>query len=152
MKRGYKTMLGGSRVEMSASEIDHLEKHIADQDKRRAEAFPTTLAALGAFIDADQRLTALGWKKYTFGFDDGTELAIIERGSTGIFYGFWNKPYFHYADCVSPIKDGVFWKLIADLTDDERLQMNKCSADHGKFMKAQTWSFQAIAKMIEAKP
>jgi hypothetical protein len=146
-KGGWKTMLNGSRVPVTEDEAEDLWKCVEEGQKRRAERYPETLDALTAFIDADQRLTDLGWKKYSFGLEEGVELAVIEKGSTGIFEGFWQKPYFHYADYVASVGK-VLWKPVADLTASERARMDKCSADHAIFMEGQLKSLASIYEVV----
>lgn len=141
---GWKTLLDGSRVPMTTAEAEGIQAMMRAAKEKQAKAYPETLDALRAFLDAEQRLTDLGWKKYVFGLEDGAAVAVIERGSTGIFKGVWIKPYFHFCDCVS-LKERVLWKRIEDLTDDERQRMNSCSADHAVWMEAQTAIFARMA-------
>ncbi len=145
---GWKTLSDGSRVAVSEAEASDLWAYIEGEGARLAAAYPTTVDALRAFCDADQRLKSLGWKSYTFGVEDGAEVAVVERGSTGIFHGFWQKPYFHYADCVSSVGE-VFWKLVSDLTEDEAAKMTECSKSHGEFMESQLAMLSRLQGMMD---
>lgn len=144
---GWKTMTDGSRTPMTEDEANEIWQDVEEQEKRRADQMPETMDALRAFIDADQRLTELKWKKHSIGIEEGTEVAVVENGSTGIFRGVWSKPYFHYADCVSSAGK-VWWKPVADLTEAERAWMEKCGADHAAFMDAQMKSFARIHEIM----
>lgn len=133
---GWKTLNDGSRVPGTETEASDLWAYIECEDARRAAAYPQTGDALRAFCDAGQRLKSLGWRGYTFGIEDGAEVAVVERGSTGIFHGFWQKPYFHYADCVGAVGK-VLWKPVSELTADEAATMDECSKSHVEFMNGQ---------------
>lgn len=148
--RGHKTMIDGTRVPMTEAEGEEIWAMVQKAKDQRAKDYPETIDALQAFCDADQRLTDLGWKKYTFGLEDGAELAVIERSSTGIFAATWNKPYFQYSGCVSGVGK-VWWKPIADLTDAERARMGKCSADHAAFMENEMKILSRISEMFKPK-
>ena len=117
-----------------------------ESERKRAAAFPTTLDALGAFCDADQRMKDLGWHKSIFGLEDGAELALAEIGSTGVFRAVWCKPYLHYQGCVASMGKS-FIKPIADLTPDERAKMEECEANHAEFMEHQIGMMQALSEI-----
>lgn len=141
--RGHMTMLDGSHVALSQEEITSLLDMVEITREQQAIAFPTTHDALRGFIDVEERMRELGWKKSIFNLEDGDELAVCEYGSTGIFNAFWYEPYLHYCDCVSSMGK-VFIKRVADLTLIEGEQMKKCSDDHAVFMEAQTLSMQRL--------
>jgi len=147
-KRGWKTMLDGSRVPLSETECSDLIRWVENKRAEQAAAYPTTHAALRAYIDADERMRDLGWRSTIFDLEDGDEVAVAERGSTGIFRAVWVKPYLHYQDCVSNMGKH-FVKRVDDLTEDEAETMDRCEADHKEFMKAQTKTMQALQSFVE---
>ena len=147
-KRGWKTMLDGSRIPMSEDEAANLWRIVEQNRAEQAAAYPTTHSALRAYIDADERMHDLGWRSTIFDLEDGDEVAVAERGSTGIFRAVWVKPYLHYQDCVSSAGKH-FVKRIADLTPDEVETMDRCEADHKEFMEAQTKTMQSLQEFVE---
>lgn len=144
---GWKTMMDGTRVQITESEAAELWAAIERTEAQQAADYPTTYSALCAHIDADERLQKLGWKKHIFNLTDGEELALIEWGSTGIFRATWKKPCLLYHDCVAQMGK-VFIKRVSDLTDDERDRMEKCSADHAEFMKHQHERMSRVAEVM----
>lgn len=147
-KHGWKTMLDGTRVPLTEQEADGLWRRMQDAEERRAAAYPTTRDALKAHLDADQRMRDLGWSKTIIGLSEGEEIAVAEWGSTGIFRGFWSKPYLHYADCVAS-SGKHFIKRMADLTDDEREHMDRCTEDTKRLIDAETERFQRLQEYEE---
>jgi hypothetical protein len=147
-KRGWKTLLDGTRIPITEDEGKQLWQMIQDQEARQAAAYPTTQSALRAYIDADSRMKALGWTGTIFNLEDGAEVAIAERGSTGIFRGIWHKPYLYYQDCVSHMGKN-FIKRVEDLTPDEAAKMEECEADHRSFMANQTKSLQGLQNLLD---
>ncbi len=147
-KRGWKTMLDGSRIPMSEDEASNLWNIVEQKQAEQAAAYPTTHSALRAYIDADERMRDLGWRSTIFDLEDGDEVAVAERGSTGIFRAVWVKPYLHYHDCVSNMGKH-FVKRVADLTEDEAETMARCEADHLEYMRAQTKTMQTLQSFME---
>ena len=147
-KRGWKTMIDGSRIPMSEDEASNLWNIVEQKRAEQAAAYPTTHSALRAYIDADERMRDLGWRSTIFDLEDGDEVAVAERGSTGIFRAVWVKPYLHYQDCVSNMGKH-FVKRIADLTPDEVETMDRCEADHLEYMQAQTKKMQTLQSFME---
>lgn len=147
-KHGWKTMLDGTRVPLTEQEAGGLWRRIQDDDERRAAAYPTTHDALKAHLDADQRMRDLGWSKTIIGLAEDEEIAVAEWGSTGIFRGFWRKPYLYYADCVAS-SGKRFIKRIVDLSDDEREQMDRCTEDTKRMIDAETKMFQRLQEYEE---
>jgi len=92
-------------------------------------------------------MSDLGWRKSMFRLEDGTELALCEQGSTGIFRAFWNKPYLHYQDCVASMGKHYI-KPISDLTPDERAKMDECADRHAEFMVHHTKQMQALSALL----
>jgi hypothetical protein len=139
---GHKTMLDGSRVELTASEASDFWDAVNQSDAERAESMPTVRDALGALSKARQRLRDLGWRKggglefRKEGEPDtrnDIEWAVIEEGSTGIFYARRCDKYFHYCDCVSAHQK-VYAKKASDLTEDEREWADQCQKEHNEYM------------------
>lgn len=145
---GWKTALDGTRTQLTKDEGAELWRMVEDSRARQAAAYPTTHDALRAYIDADERMRDLGWVRTIFNLADGAEVAIAERGSTGIFRGFWSKPYLHYCDCVSHMGKH-FLKRIGDLTPDELATMERCEADHKVMMEAETKAMQRLQAFME---
>lgn len=145
-KHGWKTGIDGSRTPITEGECADLIAMVEESERKRAAAFPKTLDALRAFLDADQRMKDLGWRKSIFGLEDGAELALAEIGSTGVFRAVWCKSYLHYQGCVASMGKS-FIKPIADLTPDERAKMEECEANHAEFMEHQTGRMQALSEI-----
>ena len=131
---GWKTLADGTREPMAADEADALMRYVEEKRAQQAQAYPATYDALRAYIDAEERMRALGWRTHIFDLQDGDEVAVAERGSTGIFHGFWQKPYIHFHDCVGAMGKH-FIKRVSDLSPDEVETMKRCSADHAEYME-----------------
>lgn len=142
--RGHVTHNDGTRSAMSDKQAKTIWEAIEVSDKMRIEQMPTTVDALGVISSARQRLRDLGWWKGG-GFrlrkegepDNRNDLdwAVIEEGSTGIFYANRCEKYFHYQDCVSSHQK-VYAKLASELTADERQQADRCESSHIEYMDA----------------
>lgn len=145
---GWKTMLNGDREPMTSGEADAIMDFVEAARTKQAAAYPTTYDTLRAFIDADERMRDLGWKTYIFDLVDGEEVAVAERGSTGIFHASWVKPYLHFHDCVGAMGKH-FIKRIADLSPDELATMNRCSADHAEYMRHQCDRLARLQSAVE---
>lgn len=145
---GWKTMLDGTRVPITSEEADELWRLIEAGRARQAAAYPTTHDTLRAFIDADERMADLGWRRTILDLQNDEEVAVAERGSTGIFRAVWQKPYLHYQGCVSSLGKH-FMKRIADLSEDEFKRMEQCEADHAEFMKHHMNSLAQLSDLPE---
>lgn len=127
---GHMTMADGSHVPLSEVDAKALMGAVRLADEDRAQRMPTSDDAMSAFLDAEQRMKALGWRKglgiFT-GVKRGEECAIREQGSTGIWSGWIDEDgkYAHYCDCVSSPRK-LWLKPLADLTEDERTKMAEC--------------------------
>lgn len=146
-KGGWKTLLDGTREPITEAEADCLWRAVEEADKRRAEIFPTTVDALRGFIDAEQRMKSLGWKSHSFGVQDGAELAVCQKGSTGIWRAFYQKPYVHYSGCVGQLTE-LFWKEVGDLTQDELAHMERCDADAKNMMEVEIGRLQRMSEYL----
>lgn len=146
---GWKTLADGTREPMTANEADALMRHVEEKQAQQAKAYPTTYHALRAYIDAEERMRALGWRTNIFDLQEGDELAVAERGSTGIFRAFWQKPYIHYHDCVSQMGKHYI-KRVSDLSPDELATMERCSADHAEFMRHQVDTMARLQSIVDS--
>lgn len=74
---------------------------------RRAASMPTEKDALRVLFDAYERLRELGWREWIYMPKDGTEVQLIEAGSTGVhrghYQGKWPKGSVWIAE------DGDLW-------------------------------------------
>jgi len=91
-------------------------------DAEREAAMPDWQAALHQMLVAQERLKKLGWRDAVYCPKDGTDFAIIEPGSTGVFTGFylgeWPDGHICSEDyIVRP--EGKMFKPIAELTAEE---------------------------------
>lgn len=138
----HKTMADGSHVAIGADEAAEIWAAIEQADAKRADEMPTVRDALVALGKARQRFSDLGWRKggglefRKEGEPDtrnDIEWAVIEEGSTGIFYARRCDKYFHYCDCVSAHQK-VYAKKASDLTEDEREWADQCQKEHNEYM------------------
>lgn len=146
---GWKTHLDGTREQLTEDDAANLWAAVKQSRDKQAELMPTTYDALRAFIDADERLSDLKWRKYIFDLADGEGVALIERGSTGVFRAVWQKPYLYYQGCVGKMGDGWI-KRLAGLTDDERTRMDQCEERHREFMVHETANMQRMQAFMGA--
>lgn len=125
---GHKTMIDGSHVPLTEDEAKSLWDSAMAAKAKRAETMPGVRDALGAMLDAKQRMQELGWwQGFGLKVRAGGECAVAESGSTGIWKGWIDADgkYLHYADCVTNPRK-AWLKPLADLTDDERAYMEQC--------------------------
>lgn len=149
-KHGWVTNIDGSRTPLTSDDAEALMAGVRESERLRAEAYPATIDVLRAFLDADQRMRDLGWKKSVFGMENGDEFALCEQGSTGIFRAFWNKPYLHYQDCVASMGKHYI-KPIADLTPVERVKMDECESSYTEYMIHETKRMQALSELLSSE-
>jgi len=131
---GHKTMADGSHIPLRQSEASEIWARVEASNQRRRMLMPDSIAALDILNDARHRLHDEGWKAGCYCPKDGSEFAVIEYGSTGIFTGFysgkWPDGYVMCCDFVHH-PDGLLWKPIADLSEPERAKMVECmEVDH----------------------
>lgn len=125
---GWTTMLDGTRVPLTSQEAAEIWKTVETVRRSRAEAMPDTYAALSAISAATQRLRELGWDQ--MGPRTGVPTACVEMTSTGMWEATRDGEFIHYAGCVSsPRNRSMFFKPISDLTPDEQVTFDKCTAD-----------------------
>ncbi len=128
--QGWATLEDGSRVQLSQEECEALIANVEANEARKAEMMPTSREAVRLMFDAYDRLKKLGWRQGCYCPKDGTEFAVIEHGSTGIFTGRysgeWPKGYVHVEDEVCR-PNGILWKPIDKLTEWEEEMRQKSS-------------------------
>jgi hypothetical protein len=139
---GHMTTIDGRHVPITAEQAQSMWEASDRSQRERAERLPDSVACLSAICSADQRLRELGWKKATYCPRDGTEFAVCQPGSTGMWKGFWTDDsdknplspgYVHAADCVTRPAE-VYFKPLDKLTDTEAALVNKCDADVAAFI------------------
>src|SRR5688572_24561303 len=87
---GWATLEDGSRVRLSEEECRAIVAATEANEKRKADAMPTTKEAVAAMFDAYDRLRKLGWRAGIYCPKDGTQFAAIQHGSTGIFTAWYS--------------------------------------------------------------
>ncbi len=135
--QGWATLEDGSRVQLSQEECEALIANVEANEARKAELMPTTQEAVRLMFDAYDRLRKLGWSQGCYCPKDGTEFAIIQHGSTGIFTGHyqgeWPKGYVHCEDEVSH-PDGLLWKSIDKLTEWEEVMRQRSAQSTARYI------------------
>lgn len=134
---GSMTMTDGRRVYLTSDEAkslwDDIDRGIAD----RAERMPDSKSALSIINSAISRLKELGWNDAIYCPKDGTEFAVCEFGSIGMWKAFytgkWPDGYIHYADCVSRPK-GMYFKEMSALTEWEIAHVSECDKSVGEWI------------------
>ena len=153
---GHKTLLDGTHVPLSADEAKALWQAAEDAKARRDAAMPRVQDALGAVLDAQQRLHDLGWREGGgLRVKRGEPVAVAEFGSTGIWTGWIEADgkHVHYADSMRDTRK-TWMKPVADLTEDEREHLAKCDAMEREMAEAELKRFEAIDAALsnESKP
>lgn len=141
---GHATMADGTHVALSADEVKALIEMADASDKRRREAMPDTKSALRALMDAMIRLRDEGWRDGIYCPKDGSDFAVIEFGSTGMFQGCyageWPKGHVMFCDGLTHPR-GTMWKPLDRLTDWERETLAGCDEAERQAMDRQTAAF-----------
>lgn len=113
-------------------------KTVDANEKRKASLMPTSFEAVCLMHDAYDRLRQLGWSSGVYCPKDGSEFAVIEHGSTGIFTGRysgeWPEGYIICEDCVEH-PEGIMWKPIDKLTDWEETARKLSAEDTRQFIE-----------------
>lgn len=126
---GHKTLLDGTQEPLRRDEAKAIWAQVRASDKRRRRLMPDALSALDMLGDARQRLRDEGWADGIYCPKDGSEFAVIEYGSTGIFAGFycgkWPDGHVICCDFVGHPK-GILWKPLSELTEPERARLERC--------------------------
>ena len=129
---GHKSMMDGTRQPLRKSEADAIWQGIEAAKAKRDADMPTSISALSAMCSAKTRLRDLGWREGIYCPKDGTTFAVCQVGSTGMWHGFyqgkWPTGYIISADCANR-PEGMFWKPLADLTEEEAAHVAQCDDD-----------------------
>lgn len=134
---GSMTTIDGKRVALTSDQAKDLWQACETAQAKLVEKLPDTAACLSALCSAQSRLQQLGWRNGRYCPRDGSEFAVCEIGSTGMWKGFWTEDsskspishgYIISADCVHRPGE-VFVKPLDKLTEAERSHIEKCDAD-----------------------
>lgn len=117
---------------------------IKERDDERSARLPDHRAALDQASVAQERLKTLGWREGIYCPKDGTEFALIQWGSTGVHLGWylgeWPSGHIYCGDfLIHP--HAVMFKPIADMTDDEKADLDRSVTDDKAFMERQFKAF-----------
>lgn len=147
---GWASTTDGRRIRLTEAEATALLKQCEEADALRRAEMPDSMTALRTLHDALTRLKDEGWREGIYCPKDGSEFAVIEFGSTGIFRslysGEWPRGYLHIGDFVSG-PEGILWKPIDKLTAAEASRLARCDEAERQMMDAQTRSFSKMDKM-----
>jgi hypothetical protein len=80
---GHKTFMDGRHEPLTRAEADALWESAKASEAKRAVAMPDVESALDTMTDAHTRLKELGWREAAYAPKNGTELELIEPGSSG---------------------------------------------------------------------
>ena len=134
---GHMTLANGEHVPLSAEQAAEIMAAIEAAEARDVAAMPDTEAALVALSRAHHRLHRLGWSDGIYCPKDGSEFAVTEFGSTGIFRvrysGTWPEGEIDGGDWTHP-PQACLWKAIDKLTEAERATLDRCTADEAGFI------------------
>jgi hypothetical protein len=132
---GHMTMVDGTHVALTKDEAEALWRHFEEADAKDAADMPDAEAALAVICRARQRLRKLGWAEGIYCPKDGTEFAVAQIGSTGMWRGWFDGDAFNWTDGWISLADfrsrpqEMFWKALDKLTPEERAHMAKCEED-----------------------
>jgi hypothetical protein len=120
-----------------------------EQQQAKDEAdMPDALAALNTMQRGYHRLRQFGWSDGVYCPKDGSEFAVIQVGSSGIFSGVyigdWPFGDIWIAD-ESTSPHACLWKAVDKLTDAERARMDGCVKDHAGYIDRLGRSFGQMA-------
>jgi hypothetical protein len=149
---GWATMADGSRVPLSAEDAQALGDAAVAADERDAADMPATKDALTTLCRAKERLRKLGWRDGTYCPKDGSQFAMVEYGSTGIFTGsFPGKWPYDFAQSMDggTHPHGFLWKPLADLTEAEEAARMEAIASSAAYSER---ILQAFSAADEATP
>lgn len=134
---GWATLEDGQRVRLSREECEAIMAATEANEKRKADLMPTTKEAISAMFDAFDRLRKLGWQQGSYCPKDGSEFAVIQHGSTGIFTawysGKWPDGHAHVEDCIHN-PEGFVWKPIDKLAEWEEEMRQKSARSTSQFI------------------
>lgn len=86
---GWGTTTDGEHVAIRKDFADALWQSVEDEKTKRASDMPTDQDAIYALNAAIRRLKELGWQDPVYAPKDGSQLDLIEPGSTGIHQGHY---------------------------------------------------------------
>jgi hypothetical protein len=133
---GHVTKLDGTHVPLTSDEARKIWDACEAAKKTRAETMPSTVAALSTICSGKERLRELGWRDVIYCPKDRTSFAVIQYGSTGIFYatyhGEWPKGTLYCCNYFNH-PEGAMFKPIAELTPDEKATLDDCM-EHDRIM------------------
>lgn len=138
---GSMTMSDGSHIALSADEAKAMWDAFERAQAKRARRLPNTHSALSALSSARERLRELGWSDSRYCPKDGSQFAICETGSTGIWSAFSFEEYIHYSDSVTTPGRSTLWKPLDKLTDDEKATMAECAKSDAEYIERLGRSF-----------
>ncbi len=150
---GYVTNLDGSHEPLTKEQASAIWEACERSAEERARLMPTSDDAMRVILDAQQRLNALGWwQGLGFRIGRGSQCAVREYGSTGIWSGWVDDEgkYVHYCDGVSQPRR-LWLKPLEDLTEDERTRMAECDASERDFNDRMIQSLIAQDKYEEGQ-
>lgn len=151
---GHKTMIDGTRVQLTADEAKALWEYAEAKKAKRAADMPTAQDALKVMSDARQRLQELGWSSAIYCPKDGQAFAVCEAGSTGMwtanYTGKWPNGHILYAGCAgSP--EAKFWKSLDKLTEAEAGLVREGDRHADDLIDAEMRSFARIDEMMSGE-
>lgn len=145
---GCGTTADGKHVQFSAEQAESLWKSAEAAKEARKESMPDTNAALRQLCSGRVRLYELGWSDASYCPKDGAPFAVIQYGSSGIFSAFyqgeWPNGRVVMDDfCVHP--DGLLWKAIDKMSEDEAAKLKECDAATVAHMERDAKIFGALS-------
>lgn len=136
-----------SCIPIHPDEAAALWQAIEQQQAADEADMPDALTALNTMQRGYSRLEQLGWRDGRYCPKDGSEFAVIQIGSAGIFSGVyigdWPTGDIWIADETAD-PSACLWKAIDKLTDGERARMDACVADHAAYIDRLGRSFAAL--------
>lgn len=151
---GHATTYDGERVALTEADANAIWEACELADQKRREVMPDSMAALRVLQDARTRLRDEGWRGAQYCPKDGSEFAVIQYGSTGIFRAFYNGLWpsgqlFVQGEFGHP--SGHLWKPLLDLTEAERAQLDECEDAERRVSDAHTRSMAALSEALHSK-
>lgn len=132
---GHLTTYDGEHVPLSQDDAQALWRAVEKERADRAETMPATEDALRRLCSAKERLRELGWRDAIYCPKDGSTFAVIQYGSTGIFYanyhGEWPSGKLYCCDYFNH-PEGSMFKPVDALTEDEKQQLETCMENDRK--------------------
>lgn len=146
---GYATMIDGTHVPLLESEAASIWASVEAAREDRKRSMPDSASALDALQSALTRLNELGWRQGCYCPKDGSEFAVMQFGSTGIFSAFYSGkwPDGHVISCDCAINPaGLLWKSLAHLTQPERAKLAQCTEADRVMHEREIRAFSALSE------